>query len=207
MNSRVLIGSALAVAFLAVGLLAGSVIGSGLAFAQTPPPNATAPSSPGSAQAAITQQQAEQAALAANPGATVDHTHLFQYNGTSAYDVDFSNGGGAIVDATTGKVIQSEAAGTDYHGGRGGFGQDQAALAAKATVTKDQAEKAALAASPGATVDHSRLGQDQSGTIFWDVDFSNGGGAVVNATTGAIIKTEAAGTDHGGPHGPPATKP
>ena len=125
MNSRVLIGSALAVAFLAVGLLAGSVIGSGLAFAQTPPPNATAPSSPGSAQAAITQQQAEQAALAANPGATVDHTHLFQYNGTSAYDVDFSNGGGAIVDATTGKVIQSEAAGTDYHGGRGGFGQDQ----------------------------------------------------------------------------------
>jgi hypothetical protein len=37
--------------------------------------------------------------------------------------------------------------------------------------------------------------------VYWDVDFSNGGGVKVNAQTGAIIATEAAGTDQGGPHG------
>src|SRR5439155_21657415 len=117
--------------------------------------------------------QAEQAARAASPGNTVDHTRLFDQNGTAAYDVDFTNGGGVIVNAQTGAVITTEAAGADKGGHMGG-GADQAALAAKATVTKEQAEQAALKASPGNTVDHSRLGDD-NGTVFWDVDFTNGG--------------------------------
>src|SRR5690349_15505972 len=157
-----------------------------------------APSAPSSIQAAITQQQAEQAALAANPGATVDHTQLQQQNGAAVYDVDFTNGGGAMVDANTGAVISSEAAGTDK-GGHGG-GADQAALLAQAKVTQQQAEQAALAANAGATVDHSHLMQD-NGTLIWDVDFSNGGGAKIDATTGAVIASEAAGTDQGGPRG------
>src|SRR5205085_6845758 len=106
-----------------------------------------------------------------------------------------------------------EAAGTDnggHMGGPGGRGgADQAALAAQAKITQQQAEQAALAASPGNTVDHSRLG-DNNGTIFWDVDFSNGGGVTVDAQTGKVIATEAAGTDHGGngkPGAPPTTKP
>jgi hypothetical protein len=33
------------------------------------------------------------------------------------------------------------------------------------------------------------------------VDFTNGGGVVVNAQTGAVVSTEAAGQDHGGPGG------
>jgi len=72
----------------------------------------------------------------------------------------------------------------------------QAALAAKATVTKQQAEQTALTASPGNTIHHSRLADD-NGTVYWDVDFTNGGGVKVNAQTGAVIATEAAGTDHG----------
>ena len=66
--------------------------------------------------------------------------------------------------------------------------------------TQQQAEAAALAVSPGNTVDHSRLGKDANGTIFWDVDFTNGGGVIIDAQTGAVIKTEAAGADQGG-HG------
>ena len=53
-------------------------------------------------------------------------------------------------------------------------------------------------------MDHSRLGDD-NGTVFWDVDFTNGGGVTVNAKTGAVIATEAPGTDNGG-H-PPGTGP
>jgi len=108
------------------------------------------------------------------------------------------------VNGDTGAVITVEAAGTDL-GGRGGpggghkGGADQAALAAQATVTQQQAEQAALAASPGNTIDHSIL-QDQNGTIVWDVDFTNGGGVLIDAKTSAVIKIEAAGTDLGG-HG------
>lgn len=256
MNIKVLAGSATAIGLLGLGMLAGSVVGSNAASAQTgsatyaaqavvgaqagtayrsattyqvattsqaavaaqaattptPAPSATFPEkgnggSGTTITAKITQQQAEQAALAANPGATVDHTSLQSQNGNPVYDVDFTNGGGAIVDGNTGAIITNEAAGQDQggrggHGGRGGA--DQAALAAQAKITQAQAEQAALAASPGNTVDHSRLGQDANGTIFWDVDFTNGGGVVVNAQTGAIITTEAAGTDqggHGGKHG------
>ena len=132
--------------------------------------------------AKITQQQAEQAALAASPGNTVDHSSLQDQNGTPVYDVDFTNGGGVLVNGDTGAVITVEAAGQDKggHAGRGGHGgADQAALAAQAKVTQQQAEQAALAASPGNTVDHSNL-QDQNGTIVWDIDFASGGGAIVD---------------------------
>lgn len=213
MKIKILAGSTMAVALMGLGILTGSVVGAGGASAQTaaatatPSAAQTAPVTPGNtATAAITQQQAEQAALAASPGNTINHTRLGNENGTAVYDVDFTNGGGAQVDATTGKVIATEAAGTDQ-GGQGQGGADQAALAAKATVTQAQAEQTALAANPGSTVDHSRLAGDPNGTVFWDVDFSNGGGARVDAQTGKIIASEAAGTDQGG-HlrgAPPAT--
>ncbi len=176
---------------------------------------ATAVATPQPAAPTITKAQAEQAALAANPGNTIDHTSLSNQNSISIYDVDFANGGGVIINAETGAVISTEAAGADKGGGKGpggrgghfGRGADQAALAAKATVTKAQAEQAALAASPGNTVDHSRLGDD-NGTVFWDVDFANGGGVTLDAQTGKVIATEAAGTDKGGHgRGPAQTKP
>jgi uncharacterized membrane protein YkoI len=213
---RLLIGSTIALAVMGLGILMGSVIGAGGASAQTPvtTPKPTQSSQPTPATK-ITQQQAEQAALAASPGNTIDHTRLANDNGTAFWDVDFTNGGGVKVDAQTGAIIATEAAGTDKGGGPGGprggprGGADQAALAAQAKVTQQQAEQAALTASPGNTVDHSRLGDD-NGTVFWDVDFTNGGGVKVDAQTGAIIATEAAGTDHPGggrPAGPPTTTP
>lgn len=258
MNIKVLAGSAVAVGLLGVGVLAGSVAGTGGALAQissgsapstaqvattsaaattqnapslvaqvatTPTPGSTqsTPTSPqkdnpgsSSITAKITQQQAEQAALGASPGNTIDHTSLQNQNGTPVYDVDFTNGGGVLINGDTGAVITIEAAGTDQGGrGRGGHrgGANQAALAAQAKVTQQQAEQAALTASPGSTVDHSML-QDQNGTIVWDVDFTNGGGVVVDAQTGAIVTVEAAGTDQGGhgnrpetPSGTPTPQP
>jgi uncharacterized membrane protein YkoI len=229
MNSKSIIGSTAAVALLGLGMLAGSVVDANQASAQTIPATATAtvapaqpapatapatapapgsstvPVAPAPAQApAISQADAEKVALAASPGNTIDHTQLANDNGTAFWDVDFTNGGGVKINAQTGAVIAVEAAGTDQGGKHGnGGGGDQAALAAQATVSQADAEKAALAASPGNTIDHSRLGDD-NGTVFWDVDFTNGGGVTVNAKTGAVIAVEAAGTDqHGGPHGGP----
>lgn len=242
MEIKTLAGATLAVGLLGVGVLTGTVIGAGQAFAQnTAAPYAApaaqnvaalytapaaqnaaapytapvarnaaaplaqaattpAPAAPSAPKATLTQAQAEAAALAASPGNTVDHTQLTTQNGVAVYDVDFTNGGGVIVDANTGAIVAKEAAGADKGGGRGhgARGADQAALAAKATVTKEQAEKTALAASAGATVDHSQLAGDPNGVVFWDVDFTNGGGVKVNAQTGAVIATEAAGTDHVG---------
>jgi uncharacterized membrane protein YkoI len=237
MKSRVIIGSGMAVALMGFGMLVGSTLGSGKASAQTSAQTqlsvaarsnvvassraavrsgilaqttvATAVPTVQASKPTITQAQAEAAALAASPGNTIDHTNLGNQNGVAIYDVDFANGGGVIINAETGAVIATEAAGLDK-GGRGGGGRgpkgggpDQAALAAKATVSQADAEKAALAANPGSTVDHSRLGGDVNGTIFWDVDFANGGGVTVNAVTGAVITTEAAGTDKGGHFGGP----
>ena len=212
MRIRVLVGTIVAVALLGLGVLVGSAVGPGGAAAQTPGTSGTAPQTQTQTQTpktAITQQQAEQAALAAAPGSTIDHTRLANDNGAAFWDVDFTNGGGVTVDAQTGKVIAVEAAGTDTGGHRGGA--DQQALAAKASVTQQQAEQTALAAASGSTVDHSRLGGDPNGTVFWDVDFTNGGGVTVDAQTGKVIAVEAAGTDHGGrprgPGGPPTNQP
>src|SRR5689334_1581550 len=200
MNLKVMARGALAVSLLGLGMLAGSVVGPGGAFAQTASSSnsaqavssvqmstyaqAAATATPGSTSgsparpsttitAKLTQQQAEQAALAAAPGSTIDHTTLQNQNGTPVYDVDFTNGGGVLINGDTGAVIQVEAAGTDQ-GGRGGHkgGANQAALAAQAKVTQQQAEQAALAAAAGSTVDHSNL-QMQNGTVVWDVDFTN----------------------------------
>ena|SRR5436190_13845 len=129
MNVKMLVGSAMAVALLGLGILLGSVLGASGVSAQTPTPGSTpnnpqiapaAPAAPNSANVKITQQQAEQAALAASPGNTVDHSRLGDNNGTIFWDVDFANGGGVTVNALTGAVIATEAAGTDHPGGHFG---------------------------------------------------------------------------------------
>lgn len=64
-------------------------------------------------QAKITQQQAEQTALAANSGATVTHSSLGDENGTVVYDVELSNGSDVKVNAQTGAIISTDLAGSD----------------------------------------------------------------------------------------------
>jgi len=104
----------MAVALLGLGVLVGGVIGTGGAFAQTPTATATpAPRKPEASKtpitAKLTKEQAEQAALTASPGNTIDHTTLQNQNGTPVYDVDFTNGGGVLVNGDTGAIIKVEA--------------------------------------------------------------------------------------------------
>ena len=60
-------------------------------------------------KAKITAQQAEAAALAANPGTAVKKTDLGDENGTIVYDVELSNGSDVKVDAQSGAVIGTDA--------------------------------------------------------------------------------------------------
>ena len=62
------------------------------------------------ANATITAVEAEAAALAANPGATVIKTELDNENGALVYSVELSNGSEVKVDAGTAKILHTETA-------------------------------------------------------------------------------------------------
>jgi uncharacterized membrane protein YkoI len=64
-------------------------------------------------QAIITSAEAEAAALAANPEASVVKTELDNENGVLVYSVELSNGMDVKVDAGTGTVLHTEQAGND----------------------------------------------------------------------------------------------
>ncbi len=64
-------------------------------------------------QASITQQQAEQAALSANPGTAVLNSSLGDENGTVVYDVELNNGSDVKVNAQSGAIISTDVAGSD----------------------------------------------------------------------------------------------
>jgi len=59
-------------------------------------------------QAKITPEQANQAALAANPGGTILKTDLDDENGALVYTVEFTGGLEVKVDAMTGTVLKTE---------------------------------------------------------------------------------------------------
>ena len=87
------------VSALAVVLLVGSLVVG--AFAQSPTP-------PAPPQATITPEDAEAAALAANPGATVIDVELENENGALVYEVELDNGLEVMVDASDGTVLGTE---------------------------------------------------------------------------------------------------
>lgn len=93
-----LIGSGVVGALAAVVLVGGLVTG---ALAQGPTPPAPSP-------ATITPEQAEAAALEANPGAAVVEVGLEDENGTQVYEVELDNGLEVIVDASDGAILSSE---------------------------------------------------------------------------------------------------
>jgi len=84
---------------LAVVLLVGSLVVG--AFAQSPTP-------PAPRQATITPEEAEAAALAANPGATVIDVELENENGALVYEVELDNGLEVMVDASDGAILGTE---------------------------------------------------------------------------------------------------
>lgn len=55
----------------------------------------------------VTEDQARQRALAANPGTTVTESTLEQHGAIAAYEVSLSNGSELKIDATTGAVMSS----------------------------------------------------------------------------------------------------
>ena len=82
-----------------------------------------------------------------------------------------------------------------HHGGN--EADEAAALAGQAKITADAAQAAALAANPGTTAVKVELG-DENGTIIYSVELNNGADVKVDATSGAVLSTEAAGTEEQG---------
>lgn len=62
-------------------------------------------------KATISEQQAIDAALAANPGTTMVKVSLDDENGLVVYSVELSNGADVKVDATTGQIASTDQAG------------------------------------------------------------------------------------------------
>jgi uncharacterized membrane protein YkoI len=73
---------------------------------------------------------------------------------------------------------------------------ESAALAGQATLTSDQAQVAALAANPGATVVKVEL-DNENGTLVYSVELSNGSDVKVDAGNGAILHTDTGGDNEG----------
>ena len=69
---------------------------------------------------------------------------------------------------------------------------ETAALAGQAKLTVEQAQAAALAAYPGATVVKTDLG-DENGTITYNVEMSDGAEVKIDANSGAMLGIDAAG--------------
>jgi uncharacterized membrane protein YkoI len=67
-------------------------------------------------KATISAADAETAALAANPGATVVKTELDNENGSVVYSVELSNGNDVKVDAGNGQILHTEVGGVDSEG-------------------------------------------------------------------------------------------
>ncbi len=110
----------------AVALFAFVALGTvGHAYAQGPTPGSTPDVGPNDqtptytcsvksgATPTITAQQAQAAALAANPGATATSVGLDDENGCLVYGVQLSNGADVKVDAGNGAVLHTDAAGPE----------------------------------------------------------------------------------------------
>lgn len=110
---------------LVVGLLAPFVAS---AQSPTPPPNQAQAQGPNDetptyacslksgAHPTISAEQAKAAALAANPGTTALAVGLDDENGCLVYGVQLSNGADVKVDAGSGQVVHTEAAGPEDGG-------------------------------------------------------------------------------------------
>ncbi len=77
-------------------------------------------------KATLSEQQARDTALAANPGTTVTKVSLDDENGTVVYSVELSNGADVKVDAQSGKIVGTDQAGEqDGEANDGPDGQTQ----------------------------------------------------------------------------------
>jgi uncharacterized membrane protein YkoI len=73
---------------------------------------------------------------------------------------------------------------------------EAAALQSKAAISAADAESAALAANPGASVVKTEL-DDENGTVVYSVELSNSADVKVDATNGTILTTDSGANSEG----------
>jgi uncharacterized membrane protein YkoI len=88
------------------------------------------------------------------------------------------------------------AEGTEADEPEGNEADEAAALQGKATISAADAESAALAANPGASVVKTEL-DDENGTVAYSVELSNGADVKVDAANGAILTTDSGADSEG----------
>jgi len=157
-------------------------------------------------QATISAEEAQAAAEAANPGTTATKVELDNENGVLVYSVELDNGLDVKVDAGDGSVLHTEQAGEDgkEEGSEGADDDDiqeeneneddddaaeSAALQGLATISAADAEAAALADHPGATVVETELDKE-NGQVVYEVKLDNGSEVIVDAADGTVLGTE-----------------
>jgi uncharacterized membrane protein YkoI len=117
------------------------------------------------------------AVLAANPGATIEHTHAETENG-AAYEAHIVKADGSRAEVTLDSnfAVLATAARADGHEGRGGHGgpgafHDETPLD---SATSAKVKAAVLAALPGSTVEHAKADTDSGGAYEAFVKKSDG---------------------------------
>lgn len=162
------------------------------------------------AKATVTADEAAKTAADANSGYTVIINHLEDENGTVLYEIKMADTTGnkleVKVDAAAGTILSSEPYTGDMGKGirDGSTSEDDAALAAKATVTAEAAAKTAADANSGYTVIINHL-EDENGTILYEIKMADTAGnkleVKVDAAVGTILSSEPYTGDMGGKTG------
>ena len=149
--------------------------------------------------ATISPEEAQATAEAANPGSTATEVELDDENGSLVYSVELDNGLEVQVDAGDGTILHTEQAGDEADDDDGDENEaddddaddaaESAALQELATISAADAEAAALADYPGATVVETELDRE-NGQVVYEVALDNGTEVIVDAADGTVLGTE-----------------
>ncbi len=162
--------------------------------------------------ATISPEEAQATAEAANPGSTATEVELDDENGSLVYSVELDNGLEVQVDAGDGTILHTEQEGheneahdDDDDDENEAYDDDDdeneaddddaddaaesAALQELATISAADAEAAALADYPGATVVETELDKE-NGQVVYEVELDNGTEVIVDAADGTVLGTE-----------------
>ena len=171
---------------LAVGLLAGGLVGragekedeAGLA-----------------AKAKISKAEAERIALAKVPNGTIKEAGLEKEKGKVIWSLDIATPGTkditeVAVDAMTGEVVAIDKE-TPKQEAKEKEKDEEAGLAAKAKISKAEAERIALAKVPNGTIKEGGI-EKEKGKVIWSFDIATPGTkditeVAVDAMTGEVV--------------------
>jgi uncharacterized membrane protein YkoI len=169
---------------LAAALLGGAMRGGTAQDAGTPVATAGA-----TLQPAIGLLEAQDLALAGQPGAAVRSVKLEGHDEALAYEVKLTVGDDLEVDAASGQVREAERGDGARAGAVAGTPRLEPAIGLA------EAQEAALAGQPGAAVRSVKL-DGASGVLAYEVELVGGGAVAVDAASG--LARPAAGDDDDG---------